>query len=77
MKLAPEQYRTRDLLLWVQRATARPRRPSTDSQILVKEKKNTTRATNIIHKHVLFEVYATTMHDPSYRFYYTKCRPII
>ena len=27
MKLAPEQYRTRDLLLWVQRATAKPRRP--------------------------------------------------
>ena len=26
MKLAPEEYRTRDLLLWVQRATTRPRR---------------------------------------------------
>ena len=27
MKLTPEQYWTRDLLLWIERATARPRPP--------------------------------------------------
>ena len=33
MKLAPEQYQTRDLLLWVQRATARPRQPANCTKV--------------------------------------------